>query len=446
MKNLMFLTLVAAATVSLGGCSIDYRETLKLQDEGLWQQVQVSGSQFDSKPTTDTPASAEFAPGKKRMGSLFEPEQDSMPVSVPATLGTHPSWQHLRSPLGEARVLVEARGGAVPVAQDVDELIELVDVLCEEAATFVKANTVGKPWSGRLEAMLRGDVKRDLRDACMIVWGCAYAYSFLETDGLKSHRAGDSQLAEALAKVEVEVQRRLWTALAAFLVERNWLSPEAGAIMAVDGPRIEVSPGSGISATGGAVAASLVSHVRSRLGGLSEEAFYAIGLDFPEAALEQFGDHLNATVHAHLAGKPYIRAAAEPLTELLTSRDLETTLEVGDHGKPTVSNGQWNPNQRVVEWSLDASPFAPGLSRAPILWTAVWVKPFTAEQSRKLGSVALEGTDLLAFIAAWHAASTDTQSEVLRRLDNGEFKDHNNVADAMVEALIAIPNPALYLP
>jgi hypothetical protein len=124
---------------------------------------------------------------------------------------------------------------------------------------------------------------------------------------------------------------------------------------------------------------------------------------------------------------------------------LETTLQVGDRGVPTVTNGTWNANRRAVEWSLDASPFAPGLARAPVLWTAAWVKPDTAAQSRELGGVVLEGVELLGFIAAWHAASDATRSEVLRRLGNGEFKGVDGAADALVEALVAFPNPAAAL-
>ena len=443
--NATWIGLAAIALLLLGGCQIDYRETLQLQDDGLWQRVQVIGSTFDAQFPGEA-TGKQFAVGEKRTGTLTEPEQNDVSVQVPATLGTQPSWQHLQSPLGEAHVLVESRGGAVPVSSDLEALVELVDVVCEDAAVFFETQSSRARWGVRLAALLRGDVRHDLGDVATIAWGCAYAYSFLDTDVLKSNRVSDAKLKEALAQVEDELQRRLWSALAAFLVERDWLSSEAGAVMATNGPDMSIDPDSGINATGGAVAASILAHLRSRLGGMSEDEFWSIALSIPQSKWSAWGDDLMAKVRASLDGKPYLRAAAEPLTELLTSRDLETTLQVGDRGVPTVTNGTWNANRRAVEWTLDASPFAPGLARAPVLWTAAWVKPDTAAQSRALRGVVLEGADLLGFIATWQAASNATRSELLRRMDNGEFKGMDDPSDSLVEALVAYPNPAAVVP
>ena len=206
----------------LAGCSIDFKETLHLQEDGLWQQVQVADGRMRTRASESN--TLQFEPGQKRTGSLTEPEQNDIAVKVPATLGTDPLWREVTSPLGSARVLIESRGGAVPVASDLAEIQDLVQMVCDETATFVEEQADGYRGGPQLASLIRGDLRRDLQDIATVLWGMAYSNAAIDLDAMKSHKAADAQLKSTLATIELEAQQRLWSAAAAFLAHFACLS------------------------------------------------------------------------------------------------------------------------------------------------------------------------------------------------------------------------------
>ena len=421
----------------LAGCSIDFKETLHLQEDGLWQQVQVADGRMRTRASESN--TLQFEPGQKRTGSLTEPEQNDIAVKVPATLGTDPLWREITSPLGSARVLIESRGGAVPVASDLAEIQDLVQMVCDETATFVEEQADGYRGGPQLASLIRGDLRRDLQDIATVLWGMAYSNAAIDLDAMKSHKAADAQLKSTLATIELEAQQRLWSAAAAFLGERGWISHETAAMVALLGTEMEVDPDSSLNGFGAAMAASFMQRLGKRLGGLTEHELWDLGSAFDAEEGEQLVDLLNARINTTLADKPWVLATVTQITEMLTSRQLDLTANTGDFGKPSLTNGSWVARGSEIRWNLDAAPFAPGLARPPLVWTAVWVQADEAEQARWMGNTKLSDEQLLAFIAAWQHASDDVRDDMVRSAGNGNYEVYG--FDGMMMDFLAVPIP-----
>jgi len=66
-------------------------------------------------------------------------------------------------------------------------------------------------------------------------------------------------------------------------------------------------------------------------------------------------------------------------------------------GEPAITNGNWNPDSRQVEWSKAVLPHAATLPEFPVLLHAVWSEPHAERQNKVFGRVLLKGRPLVEY-------------------------------------------------
>ena len=401
------------ALACLAGCSLYYKEVIQVEPDGLSQQVQVSDERNQSDATR-------FAPGDARTGTLKEPGNSPESATVSASLATTPQWILLESPFGTARVFVESRGGAVPVVRDLEQFQDVVDHLCATVADWLQQYGRGDRVVNAAAVLLRTEVKKDLRDLATVVWGLLYAYEFLDAEQLQSSRTKDAALRKTLKSIEEAMQRRLFKSAAAFLVERQWLSPEAGLVMATQGDAMEVSSGQ-LNTPARLAMGSFLDQARKRLKASVAEFDAAIAL-FDADALESLQQAIFENVYPWLDDKPHVLAAAQPFLQMVTNRKLLTEFEPGALGAPVLSTGEWVQGKRAVEFRVDGSPWAPGLAMPPAYFAAAWVDRDVEQLDAWFGGsaeyqTALSDQDVFELIVAWQNAPDDRRSQVLTALD-----------------------------
>jgi len=422
------------------GCTIDYRADMKLGPDGLTQHVSVS----DSKSTPSTDQRKTFKPGTSRTGTIESPTEAA--GRIPADLGTDPNWVHNTSPLGEAWVLSIPRGGDVSVADGIRSLQKTVDVTTEQLATWFEKRYTSTAWGPKAANVCRTDLRRDLTDLTIMLWGLQWNMQLFDMKDVMERAEGKAELKAYVDEATSDILRRGLSASAAFLSQRNWISLDAASLMIAAGDVANLRddpPSIGIMT---AVGVSALERLMQRLDMHDEHTFWALAMSVGNAMeRDKLNDTVLKAIQDHIRNDPYVLAAMSPILELLTSFDTESTLHIGDRGKPAYTNGTLDKGKQSLEWAMKLNPWSPGLATPPILWTSAWARPDTQAQRKIFGDhFVLDGTDLVAFTVAWNAASDAGRTALLDAFDAKKVKPlvdekADDVLEQMAHLLMQLP-------
>jgi len=445
MQSRLIAVLVLAGVVPLS-CTINYQSDMTLEHDGLRQTVSVS---------TNNPHPADgdkweprtFEPGESRSGTLAVPT-DSGASNVPANLGTEPNWSHSTSPLGEVWILAVPRGGDVSITEGIRSLQGLVDDATETIAVWFEQNYGRTAWGPRVADLCRTDVRRDLADLVTLAWSVNWSMHLFDFKAVMEMAQDDKALEQYVIDTTNDMLRRVLSASAAMLAQRNWISPEAASLVIAMGDVPDLRRTAPSDALMTAVGVSAVQRLMERLDLHDEVAFWELATEVG-AAMERdkLGERMLDGLKAKAKDDPHLNAAIGPVMAFLTTFGTEATVHIGNRGTPAFTNGELAAGEKVLRWNMKLSPWAPGLSTPPVFWSAAWARPDAAKQRRIFGdAMVIDGTDLITVTVAWQAAGDAGRNALLQAFDSGQFRttdvsDHRRAVQHMTRLLLQVPGP-----
>lgn len=396
---------LAALIVLLLGCGGGYYElTLIPEGESLRRELvyTVAANSADTEPANEERLDSEEQPGAqpvppevKRLAEVYGTEVQSQEDgqyrfaatftgAMPDDVGGAGRYSRKATSLGALCVYGERFRGSYELAATLERRFEKIETLTTLLASWVRTAGKESPLRDRLESVVAGELRRDLKDAVVLAMSLSAKQSEAEDEEFMMH-------------------------LAHFFYERGYIDLD----LILNGRWADESD------------AEMLSQFRRGL-------VLKLALDNEQPLLQTWpvladpetaNASLNEAVEATEVYQQYAREVSDDQDESETPEgvdllslllweisgfDLEPrdslTVHLQCPHEPLLTNGEWLPDENRLRWQA-SMPMrdSPTAGAPPSFCYATWSEPDREFQQRRFGRVLIEG-DALATYCSWRVS------------------------------------------
>ncbi len=389
------VTALAAATLTLAGCTLDYNITMTPDGGTLHRETTVSSEiePLEISELTDafgSPTQSKSPQGVNSSKTTLTFQGDGLGHDWGNGFGGRGNWEMIDSPIGTAHCFLECLGGDTHIADDLLALQDGIDAVDSLIRRQLREAFQGDKLLPKMLTLLRQRIVPDAKDLGMMAWALMFAQQALPPE---SRKGGDSN------RMQEELEERVREGAIAFLWQREWITTDEAALLSAD-PDAMNDLANKILAR--ALGMDMKGDWHSRFSAFQEQFDDAFPKDFDKEIIRAFTKAVGE--HSRLA------VAWAATTQFFTSRDVNFRLNADS--KPAMTNGRWNQSLKAVEWELSTAPLAVGITAPPLCWSAIWAEPNATAQDSILGHVGVKGEDLAKFCLAWNTSGPKQRKAV----------------------------------
>ncbi len=308
---------------------------------------------------------------------------------MPADVGGAGTYAKFETPLGFAAVFVERFRGELDLDAALYDRRRNTDRAADLIVGWFEQQMSASPHWPQVQRFLHQEFRQDLRNFSTHLWLAE-----------QQTQLAEQQLKELPFRAVLYLKERGYLALDDVLLLARPDRQQAGHRLA------------------------WVKNALARKCGLSDEAARTAlaFLDDPARVERSWNDYLRTTPEYRRLLKRWQAASRDPnatppeplqvfnellldpAIALLLSHPDELHVSLATGVPPLHTNGQWDPQQQRVVWSLNL----PRARSLPLLLYAAWAQPDEQEQVKHFGRVVLSGERLMEY-AVWYASLTQAE-------------------------------------
>ena len=342
--------------------------------------------------------------------------------TTPSDIGGAGYYLYFDSPMGTLTCYGERFRGTDNMADRVQKGLYSADWLVDRFVEWLEREFDGMPWWPAVHGLIDGELRSDVKNLVLFFWSQAW-----DNSSLNASDDGREKGVEIVARILL------------YLAERNYFQPEelpwlirvvaAGRPAGASGEALEpwkeeqafrflleeiLSRKLGISEPGDVADSLLKFFMREDLSKSWEEYMKTTmewqelwereQLEDPDASpppLEKLMEEQVGDLFALVL--PFIETNTSGLGSDECAR---IHVRLASPGMPDGTNGIWNEEKKLVEWSgIFCEKQAP-----PAFIYAFWAEPDEAFQEEHFGRTVLEGMNLAKYVA-WYAALSEKETQ-----------------------------------